>query len=63
MLLKIHFNCSGRLIPAFDTKRQAYSRYQMIGFPLSVVCSGSLIEMKKPHFFSEATEIIFLQFK
>jgi hypothetical protein len=35
----------------------------MIGFWLSAICSGSPMEMDKPHFLSQAVEASFLQFK
>jgi hypothetical protein len=34
-----------------------------MGFPLSVLCSGHLIELDKPHILALATETGFLQFK
>jgi hypothetical protein len=35
----------------------------MIGFQLLAICSGSPMEMEKPHFLSSATENVFLKFK
>jgi hypothetical protein len=44
-------------------KRQAYFCYQLIGFPLSVICSGCPIELYNPHNFALATGNGFLQYK
>jgi hypothetical protein len=44
-------------------KRQANFRYQLVGSPLSVICSGRPIELDKPHVVALATETVFLLFK
>jgi hypothetical protein len=42
----------GDLFPLLVQQQQAYFRYQLIGFPLSVICSGRPIELDKPHNFA-----------
>ncbi len=56
----IHWNCSGRLS---TQQREAYFRYQLVGLPLSVICSGRPIELDKPYILSLAAETGFLRFK
>jgi hypothetical protein len=43
--------------------RQAYFRYQLVGFLLSVICSGRPIELDKLHILALAVETSFLRFK
>jgi hypothetical protein len=38
-------------------------RYELIGFLLSVICSGRPIDLHKPHIFAQASKTSFLQFK
>ncbi len=38
-------------------------RYQLVGLPLSVICSECPIELDKPHILVLATETVFLLFK
>jgi hypothetical protein len=42
------FKFNGKLIPASTEYRQANFHYQLIGLPMSVICSGH-IEMDKPN--------------
>ncbi len=41
----------GNLFPLLTLLQQAYFRYEMIGFPLSAICSRSPMGMDKLHFF------------
>jgi hypothetical protein len=52
----------GDLFPLLVQQQQAYFRYQLIGFPLSVICSGRPIELDKPHNFALVAGNGFLQF-
>jgi hypothetical protein len=53
MPLRIHLNCSGKLIPATDTISASL-------FPLSDDWLSAISYLQqKPHFFSEAAETIF----
>ncbi len=57
----------------FYLQQEAYSRcrhnsatffrYQLVGLPLSVICSGRPIELDKPHILALAAETGFLLFK
>jgi hypothetical protein len=51
MPLQIGLNCRGYFFPLLTQQRQAFSRYQVIGFPLSAICSRSPMEMDKPLYF------------
>jgi hypothetical protein len=42
---------------------QTYFRYQLVGLPLSVICSRPPIELDKPHILALAAETGFLLFK
>jgi hypothetical protein len=45
-------------------QRQAYFHHQLIGFPLSAICSGRPIELEKPHILAYITKTgFFLQFE
>ncbi len=44
-------------------QREAYFRYQLVGLPLSVICSGRPIELDKPYILALAAETGFLRFK
>jgi hypothetical protein len=38
-------------------------RYQLVGLPLSVICSRHSVELEKPHILALAAETSFLLFK
>jgi hypothetical protein len=59
--LLICLNCSKSLIQLSAQQRQAYFHYQLVGLPLSVICSGCPIELDKPHILALAAEPIFGQ--
>jgi hypothetical protein len=60
---------------SFDLQREAYSlyqhnsgkptyfRYQLVGLPLSVICSGRPIELDKPHIWLKPLKPVFLRLK
>jgi hypothetical protein len=41
----------------------SYFRYQLVGLPLSVICSGHPIELDKPHMLALAAETGFCYLK
>jgi hypothetical protein len=43
--------------------RENYQLWILMGFPLSVICSGCPIELDKPHILALAAETGFLLFK
>jgi hypothetical protein len=47
----------------FYLHREAYFRSQLVGLPLSVICSGHPIELDKAHILALAAETGFLLFK
>jgi hypothetical protein len=57
--LLICLNCSGRLIPAIGSIASSSFLYQLVGFPLSVICSGGLLDMNKPHILASVAETFF----
>jgi hypothetical protein len=59
----ICLNCSGRLIPAINTIAASLFRNQLVGLPLSVICSGRPIELDKPHILALAAETVFCYLK
>jgi hypothetical protein len=61
--LVICLNCSGRFIPTIDTIVASYFRYQLVGLPLSVICSGHPVELDKPHILALAAETGFFLFQ
>jgi hypothetical protein len=61
--LLICLNCAGGLLPLSTLQQQAYFRYQLVGLPLSVICSGRPIELDKPHVLALAAETGFCNLK
>jgi hypothetical protein len=62
-LLIIFLTCGGRLIPFIGSIAASLFHYQLIGFPLSVICSESPVELYKPHSIDLAAGNGFWQFK
>ncbi len=43
--------------------RESYQLWILMGFPLTIICSGRPIELEKPHILALAAETSFLLFK
>jgi hypothetical protein len=63
ILLVIRLNVAGDLFLLLFQWRKAYSRYQLIGFPRSVICSGHSIHLDKPHILPSVAGTVFCNLK